>query len=135
MPHHRKRHRNDTPRTFPDNRIHHRILADPRPLGYRRAEPSRMDRLSDRIRRQDIRNDVTRHALHQPASRRVDDPGRRLDLEQVRIQRQDRIVDLPREHPLCQKRKERKEVMFATRKAGKGGQKPKKDPPITIRCK
>lgn len=43
------------------------------------------------------------------------------------------VVDLPRQHPVCVARRERREVMFANRKAGKGGQRPRK-PGVIIRC-
>lgn len=47
----------------------------------------------------------------------------------------DLSYDLPNKHPICQRRQERREIMFATGKAGKGGQKPLKLPRINIRCK
>ena len=43
------------------------------------------------------------------------------------------VVDLPRHHPVCVARRERRQVMFAKRKAGKSGQKPRK-PSVIIRC-
>lgn len=44
-------------------------------------------------------------------------------------------VDLPPEHPICIKREERRMVMFATGKAGKGGQNPRQNNnDIKIRC-
>lgn len=43
------------------------------------------------------------------------------------------VVDLPRQHPVCVARRVRKQVMFAKRKAGKGGQKPRR-PTVIIRC-
>lgn len=44
-------------------------------------------------------------------------------------------VDLPPEHPICRKREERRQIMFATGKAGKGGQKPRQNNnDIKIRC-
>lgn len=43
------------------------------------------------------------------------------------------VVDLPRQHPVCVARRERREVMFAKRKAGKGGQRPRR-PGVIIRC-
>lgn len=44
-------------------------------------------------------------------------------------------VDLPPEHPICRKREERRELMFATGKAGKGGQRPRRDNnDIKVRC-
>ncbi len=42
-------------------------------------------------------------------------------------------VDLPRQHPVCVQRRERREVLFAKGKSGKGGQKPRR-PGIIIRC-
>lgn len=43
------------------------------------------------------------------------------------------VVDLPRQHPVCVARRERRQVMFAKRKAGKVGQKPRM-PTVIIRC-
>ena len=43
------------------------------------------------------------------------------------------VVDLPRHHPVCVARRERRQVIFAKRKAGKSGQKPRK-PSVIIRC-
>lgn len=43
-------------------------------------------------------------------------------------------LDLPYDHPICRLRRERRELMFATHKAGKGGQKRPKQPVINIRC-
>lgn len=45
-------------------------------------------------------------------------------------------VDLPPEHPICVARHERREVLFALGKSGKGGQRPRRnDNNITLRCK
>lgn len=45
-------------------------------------------------------------------------------------------VDLPPEHPICRQREERREILFATGKTGKGGQKPRQqDNNIKLRCK
>lgn len=44
-------------------------------------------------------------------------------------------VDLPHDHPVCRERRERREVMFATHKAGKGGQKKPRQPELIVRCK
>lgn len=44
-------------------------------------------------------------------------------------------VDLPAEHKICKERQARREIMFATDKAGQGGQKPRrKDSNIELRC-
>lgn len=44
-------------------------------------------------------------------------------------------VDLPPEHPICIRREERRAVMFAQGKAGKGGQRPRRDNnDIKVRC-
>lgn len=44
-------------------------------------------------------------------------------------------VDLPPEHPICINREKRREVMFATGKTGKSGQKPRRDNnDIKVRC-
>lgn len=45
-----------------------------------------------------------------------------------------KLVDLPPEHPICVQREQRKEILFAKGKAGKGGQKPRKIPDVIIRC-
>lgn len=45
-------------------------------------------------------------------------------------------VDLPPEHPICVQRQERRELLFATGRAGKGGQRPRrKNNDIKLRCK
>ena len=44
-------------------------------------------------------------------------------------------VDLPPEHPLCVARQVRRAVIFATDKAGKGGQRPREQEQIKLRCK
>lgn len=45
-------------------------------------------------------------------------------------------VDLPPEHPICVKRQERRELLFATGRAGKGGQRPRRqNNDIKLRCK
>lgn len=45
-------------------------------------------------------------------------------------------VDLPPEHPICRERSERRAMMFAIGKAGKTGQRPRRDNNnIKLRCK
>lgn len=44
------------------------------------------------------------------------------------------ITDLPRNHPICVLRRERRELMFATGKAGKGGQRPRRSSGQILRC-
>lgn len=46
-------------------------------------------------------------------------------------------VDLPYNHPVCVERRERREIIFARRKAGKGSgkQRPPRLPELNIRCK
>lgn len=46
-------------------------------------------------------------------------------------------VDLPYNHPVCVKRRERREIMFARHKAGKGSgkQRPPRQPELIVRCK
>ena len=44
------------------------------------------------------------------------------------------ITDLPRNHPICIARAERRELMFATGKAGKGGQRPRRRLKEILRC-
>ncbi len=43
-------------------------------------------------------------------------------------------VDLPHEHPICVQRRERRALMFATGKSGKGGQKTPRQPKLLVRC-
>lgn len=43
------------------------------------------------------------------------------------------VVDLPRHHPICVLRRERREIMFAKHKAGKGGQRPRRKS-VILRC-
>lgn len=43
------------------------------------------------------------------------------------------ITDLPRNHPICVQRRERRELIFATGKAGKVGQRRRKSGEI-LRC-
>lgn len=46
-------------------------------------------------------------------------------------------VDLPHNHPVCVKRRERREILFARGNAGKGAgkQRPPRRPELIIRCK
>lgn len=44
-------------------------------------------------------------------------------------------VDLPPEHPICIRRKERRAIIFAYGKAGRSGQRPRQQEQIKLRCK
>lgn len=44
-------------------------------------------------------------------------------------------VDLPPEHPICIRRKERRAMMFVSGKAGRSGQRPRQQEQIKLRCK
>lgn len=46
-------------------------------------------------------------------------------------------AELPANHPLCVKRRERRQILFARRKTGKGAgkQRPPKMPELIVRCK
>lgn len=44
------------------------------------------------------------------------------------------ITDLPKNHPICVARRERRELMFATRKAGKVGQRVRRKSVQILRC-
>lgn len=128
--------------TVSDNRALRQALADEyrniRRLGYQvNRIQVRVSDISDNQRRKDTRNlelHYRRNILNR-ILRRNSEP-RLNTLEKVRYMNlRDMTYDLPKEHPICKKRQERKEVMFATGKAGKGGQKPMKKPLLNIRCK
>lgn len=128
--------------TVSDNRALRQALADEyrniRRLGYQvnRIEVRTSD-VSDNLRRKDVRNLELLHRrniLNRILRRNSDTKLKTLDKIRY-VNLREMTYDLPKEHPICQKRKERKEVMFATGKAGKGGQKPMKKPLLNIRCK
>lgn len=128
--------------TVSDNRaLKHALaaVAEQRRLGYPEAKIHiRVSDIPDNTRpRKDARNlgsQVTRNRLNNLVFRR--DPEKLTLTDKVRhFNAQDWSYDLPKDHPICKRRKERKEVMFATRKAGRGGQKSLKLPRINIRCK
>lgn len=97
----------------------------------RRISPEKPNnRLSDtlvHLRRLHINHELY-HGI-KPTYERLDYPVRRVNNVEE--------VTLPLDHPLCKERRERKEVLFAKRKAGRGSgrQRPPKDPGIIIKCK
>lgn len=147
--HHRNRHRNytgtpqetDTIRVS-DNRALKQALADEyrniRRLGYpvHRIE-IRVADIPDNPPRKDTRNieSLRRRNILNKIIRRDSEPKLKLLEKAKYVNLREMTYDLPKEHPICQKRKERKEVLFATGKAGKSGQKPMKKPLLNIRCK
>lgn len=62
------------------------------------------------------------HIEHDIRHNQVDSRGIRYDYRRENVGR-DETVYLPSSHPICQEREERREVLFARRKAGKRGQK------------
>lgn len=154
MAKHRNRNRN-TNRNFTGNpqETRHIVVSDDRALRQALADEDRNIRrlghqlhrievrvadIPDNPRRKDTRNlelHRRRNILLNRILRRNSEPKLNL-AEKVRyVNLREMTYDLPKEHPICQKRKERKEVMFATGKAGKGGQKPLRKPILNIRCK
>lgn len=122
-----------------------------RPLEMRLRNP--MERTLDRLR--DLRKPKDK-VIEQPSVRmrlrpNILDRGRRATIRRANrlvantentglISVGDRgklTVDLPYNHPICVKRRERKEIMFAKKKAGRGAgrQRKPKMPELTVRCK
>lgn len=62
------------------------------------------------------------HIEHDIRHNQVDSKGNRYDYRRENVGR-DETVYLPSSHPICQEREERREILFARRKAGKRGQK------------
>lgn len=62
------------------------------------------------------------HIEHDIRYNQVDSRGIRYDYRRENVGR-DETVYLPSSHPICQEREERREILFARRKAGKRGQK------------
>lgn len=76
-------------------------------------------------------------AIHEYDKRRVQDYNSKTMKPLSTIKLDGSIkVDLPPEHPICVQRKVRRELLFATDKAGKGGQRMRReDNNIQLRCK
>lgn len=132
-------------RTIPATREARSSLATPTVQGWRNifgrklAEQRKSNRLEDlslpnfqRLKRLDNLPQVRRfkEIMSQgPKPLRIRKPVSTIQLNGVVR------VDLPPEHPICIKREQRREMMFATGKAGKGGQRPRKQQNIQLRCK
>lgn len=93
-----------------------RPLFDKKPLDITSGDLPRIDsgKIVQDLRRLHIEHDI-RH-------KQVDSRGIRYDYRRVNVGR-DETVYLPSSHPICQEREERREILFARRKAGKRGQK------------
>lgn len=78
------------------------------------------------LRRLHIQDDIRRN--------NIDPTGVRYDYRREYIGR-DEVVTLPSEHPICRLREQRRQIMFAKHKAGKGGQKPPRLPKFILKCK
>lgn len=125
--------------TTPATRTARSVLVDLSPRGLRSVfGPSRREQIrptrpvqvpvpAERMRRINMaRRDIKR--ANQLAVQDKNNIGLISVAEPAKIQ-----VDLPRQHPVCVQRRERRELLFAKGKAGKGGQKPRK-PGVIIRC-
>lgn len=118
---------------LPVQRLRSLKLFDPRHEERPRIviEPSRNElRLSDN---RDVRQLVRLHdydKIRAKTSREKRKPLTTIQLDgNIR-------VDLPPDHPICVARSQRKEILFAENKAGKGGQRPRRqNNNIKLRCK
>ena len=102
-----------------------RLSSHEQPLDRPSGDLPRIDsgKIVQDLRRLHIEHDI-RHNIRPDFNR--------YDYRRENVGR-DETVYLPSSHPVCQEREERREVLFARRKAGKGGQKP----PIirlTVKC-
>lgn len=78
------------------------------------------------LRRLHIQDDIRRNT--------IDPTGVRYDYQRKYVGRNEQVL-LPSDHPICRQRRERKQVLFAKRKAGKGGgQKMPRLPKIILKC-
>ncbi len=93
-----------------------RPVYDTKPLDRTFGDTPRIDsgKIVQDLRRLHIEHDI-RH-------NQVDSRGNRYDYRRENVGR-DETVYLPSSHPICQEREERREILFARRKAGKSGQK------------
>lgn len=115
------------PTINPEVRVRHDFQSQPldRPL----PQPRRIDNghYVDSLRRIHILHDLRRNM--------IDPTGVKYDYRREQIGR-DETVYLPSDHPMCRQRRQRREVLFAKRKAGKGGgQKPPQLPKLLLKCK
>ena len=95
------------------------------------------DRQFRNVRRIDVGNavqDLRRlHIQTDLSQNNIDPTGSRYYYERIKIGR-DEQVNLHSSHPICREREERREVLFAKNKAGKGGQRPPRVPKLIIKC-
>lgn len=125
------------------NRAEKKLAPATRLTRFNLETPSRGLRNPEPVRRRDITLPTTgvtpgfvdrqrrvAYAQHELRQRTQDMLNNRLhpQPEPAKIE-----VDLPRQHPICVQRRERRELLFATGRAGKGGQRPRKRDTI-IRC-
>lgn len=115
-----------------------------RPLSYKQPrdrmhfglESIRPEQFRDlrRIDRGKIVQDLRRlHIETDLRENNIDPTGERYVYKRLKVGRAEQVI-LDREHPICREREERKQVLFAKNKAGKGGQKPPRLPQLTIKC-
>lgn len=92
-----------------------------------KVDPRVIDSALESFRRQHIVQDIRN-------SRSIDFD--KYQYARINVGKLNESVLLPAEHPLCKEREERREVLFAKNKAGKGGgkQKPPKIPKIDVKC-
>ncbi|QXN75016.1 hypothetical protein [Microvirus mar6] len=134
----------------PATRVTRLTLSDTLERRLRSSFGNLMDKLHNRREVQDMRNTI------QPAERLRRPLILRDRARQAAVRRANRLVvhdnkiglissgefgnirvDLPSDHPVCVRRRERREVMFATKKTGKGAGKQRKPkmPILDVRCK
>lgn len=102
-------------------------------FGLERITPEQF-RDMRRIDRGKIVQDLRRlHIETDLRDKRIDPTGQRYVYKRVKIGQAEQVY-LPSDHPICKERSERREVLFAKHKAGKGGQRPPRMPQLTIRC-
>lgn len=115
-----------------------------RPLSYKQPrdkfnfglESIRPEQFRDlrRIDRGKIVQDLRRlHIETDLLTNNIDPTGERYVYKRLKVGRDEQVFLNP-EHPICREREERKQVLFAKNKAGKGGQKPPHLPQFIIKC-
>lgn len=77
------------------------------------------------LRRLHIESDIRRN--------NIDPTGQKYVYRREYIGRDEKVL-LPSDHPICKERAERRQILFAKKKAGKGGQKAPLLPKITVKC-
>lgn len=106
-------------------RVRHDFQSKPTDRRFRNERRIDVGKAMQDLRRLHIQTDLR--------SNNIDPSGNRYHYERIKIGR-DEQVNLPREHPICREREERREVLFAKNKAGKGGQRPPRMPKLLIKC-